>query len=38
LGECLKAGDAAAAGEIIAHHVLTTGDEVVEQVRNWPKE
>jgi hypothetical protein len=29
---------ATAAGGIIADHVLTTGDEVVEQVRNWPKE
>jgi hypothetical protein len=29
---------ATAAGEIIADHVLTTGDEVVEQVRSWPKE
>jgi DNA-binding GntR family transcriptional regulator len=36
--DALKAGDAAAAGEVIADHILTTGDEVVEQVRNWPKE
>jgi DNA-binding GntR family transcriptional regulator len=36
--DALKAGDATVAGEIIADHVLTTGDEVVEQIQNWPKE
>jgi len=36
--EALKAGDPTTAGEIIADHILTTGAEVVEQVRAWSKE
>jgi hypothetical protein len=33
--EALLNGDA---GEIVAQHVLTPGEEVVEQVRKWSKE
>lgn len=36
--DALKAGDAAVAGQVIADHILTTGAEVVEQVRKWSKE
>ena len=36
--DALRAGDAVVAGEIVAQHVLTPAEEVVEQVRNWSKE
>jgi len=36
--DALRAGDAAAAGEIIVTHILSAGAEVVEQVRDWSKE
>jgi len=36
--DALRASDAVVAGEIVAQHVLTPGEEVVEQVRNWSKE
>ena len=36
--DALKAGDATAAGEVIAAHILAAGAEVVEQVRGWSKE
>ena len=36
--DALKAGDVTAAGRLIEDHILTTGAEVVEQVRDWSKE
>ena len=36
--DALRAGDAAAAGEIIENHILTTAAEVIEQVRGWSEE